>query len=151
MQDSQLTDEVPLTPLYVLMFPSEFSVGLEATFSSHSKMKTTSALLDKTCQIKVLYCLPMLCCDNSLYNPGPQWKFPFGICEGPVKCNQRGIQCDYCDKWYKGVDPVAVSAKEASNLRKKTMDVKPSKAIVCNTAKVIYLKINQPFKELLQC
>ena len=48
----------------------------------------------------------------------------------------------------KGVDPVAASAKEASNLRKKTKDVKPSKATVCNTAKEIYLKINQPFKEL---
>ena len=22
------------------------------------------------------------------------------VSEGPVKCNQRGIQCDYCDKWY---------------------------------------------------
>ena len=43
---------------------------------------------------------------------------------------------------------MATSAKEASNLRKKTKDVRPSKATVRNTAKEIYLKINQPFKEL---
>lgn len=33
-------------------------------------------------------------------HPGPQWKFPCGVCDKPVKRNQKGIQCDNCDKWY---------------------------------------------------
>ena len=37
---------LPLTPSHVLTFPRAFSVGLEATFSSHSKMKTRSAILE---------------------------------------------------------------------------------------------------------
>ena len=32
-------------------------------------------------------------------NPGPV-KYPCGICERPVKYNQRGIQCDFCNKWH---------------------------------------------------
>ena len=41
----------------------------------------------------------------------------------------------------RGVDPVAASEKEAAKA------VKPSQATVRDTAKEIYLKINQPFKE----
>ena len=41
-------------------------------------------------------------------NPGPtstiaktpRWKFPCGICEKPVKINQKGICCDTCDRWF---------------------------------------------------
>ena len=42
-------------------------------------------------------------------NPGPAlpkrkpvYKFPCGVCEKPVKCNQKGIQCDEinCQKWH---------------------------------------------------
>lgn len=36
-------------------------------------------------------------------NPGPAkpvYKFPCGICEKPVKSNQRGVQCDDCDVWF---------------------------------------------------
>ena len=32
-------------------------------------------------------------------NPGP-CKYPCGICATPVKINQRGIQCDFCDVWH---------------------------------------------------
>jgi len=33
-------------------------------------------------------------------NPGPRnWKFPCGICEKPVKSNDKGIFCDVCQKW----------------------------------------------------
>ena len=33
-------------------------------------------------------------------NPGPRhWKYPCGICSGPVKSNQRGVQCDVCAYW----------------------------------------------------
>lgn len=41
-----------------------------------------------------IYCHP---------NPGPAkpvYKFPCGICEKPVKSNQRGVQCDDCDVWF---------------------------------------------------
>ena len=48
----------------------------------------------------------------------------------------------------KGVDPLSVSLKEATNLRRVTKKLKPSKATLQETAKNIYLKINQPFKDL---
>lgn len=48
----------------------------------------------------------------------------------------------------KGGDPVSASVKEAANLRKSSKAVKPSKTTVKDTAKNIYLKINQPFKDL---
>ena len=31
-------------------------------------------------------------------NPGPV-RFPCTVCQKPVKCNQRGIQCSICDNW----------------------------------------------------
>ena len=31
-------------------------------------------------------------------NPGPA-RFPCTVCARPVRVNQRGIQCDGCDKW----------------------------------------------------
>ena len=33
-------------------------------------------------------------------NPGPQFKFPCGNCEKPVKSNQCGLLCSTCKKWY---------------------------------------------------
>ena len=48
----------------------------------------------------------------------------------------------------KGVDPMSVSLKEAAKLRKLTKQPKPSKATLQETAKNIYLKINEPFKDL---
>lgn len=50
----------------------------------------------------------------------------------------------------KGVDPMSVCAKEATNLRKATKPTctKPSKTTLQETAKNIYFKINEPFKQL---
>ena len=48
----------------------------------------------------------------------------------------------------KGVDPMSVSLKEATTLRKVTRQFKPPKATLQETAKNIYLKINEPFKDL---
>ena len=31
-------------------------------------------------------------------NPGPV-RFPCTVCQKPVKCNQRGIQCSICANW----------------------------------------------------
>ena len=42
--------------------------------------------------------LLFLCGDIKL-NPGPV-KYPCGKCSKPVKSNQKGIQCDFCDYWY---------------------------------------------------
>ena len=41
----------------------------------------------------------MLCGDMPL-NPGPNWRYPCGVCEKPVKKNQKGLQCDSCDLWH---------------------------------------------------
>lgn len=48
----------------------------------------------------------------------------------------------------KGADPVATCTKETGNLRKTTKTVKPSKKAIQDTAKSIYFKINEPFKNL---
>ncbi len=32
--------------------------------------------------------------------PGPNYKFPCGICHKPVKVNQKGILCDMCNLWH---------------------------------------------------
>ena len=32
-------------------------------------------------------------------NPGPNWKYPCLLCSKPVKINQQGICCDYCNLW----------------------------------------------------
>lgn len=45
-------------------------------------------------------------------------------------------------------DPVSTCAKEATNLRKAAKKVKPTKNTVQDTAKNIYLRINEPFKNL---
>ena len=33
-------------------------------------------------------------------NPGPVYKFPCGICQGPCKSNQNCVACDSCDTWF---------------------------------------------------
>ena len=33
-------------------------------------------------------------------NPGPNYKFPCGVCEKPCKSNQNCIACDSCDTWF---------------------------------------------------
>lgn len=29
----------------------------------------------------------------------PLWKFPCSVCCKPVKCNQKGLYCDLCNRW----------------------------------------------------
>ena len=33
-------------------------------------------------------------------NPGPNIKFPCGVCRKPCKSNQRAVACDTCDTWF---------------------------------------------------
>ena len=47
-----------------------------------------------------LLCKLLLLGGDVMLNPGPNWKFPCGKCEKPVKSNQKGIMCDFCDRWY---------------------------------------------------
>ena len=48
----------------------------------------------------------------------------------------------------KGSDPLSTCMREATCLRKAVKAVKPSKATIQDTAKNIYFKINEPFKNL---
>ena len=41
----------------------------------------------------------LLCCGDVEPNPGPNYKYPCTVCSYPMKCNQCGIQCSWCDKW----------------------------------------------------
>ena len=36
-------------------------------------------------------------------NPGPNYRFPCPKCDKPVKSNQKGLQCDKCDKWFHNI------------------------------------------------
>ena len=45
-------------------------------------------------------CKLILLCGDVALNPGPNYKYPCGICSKPVKCNQKGISCETCDTWY---------------------------------------------------
>lgn len=47
-----------------------------------------------------LLCKLLLLGGNVALNPGPNWKYPCGKCSKPVKSNQKGILCDFCDRWY---------------------------------------------------
>ena len=79
---------------------SSFGAGLEAIYRS-TRPNRLVAILDlpsKTMSSKLFFSLLLLSGDIHL-NPGPV-KYPCGICSKPVKINQRGIQCDFCDKWH---------------------------------------------------
>ena len=42
----------------------------------------------------------LILCGDILLNPGPRWQHPRGVCQKPVKKNQKGLQCDSCNLWY---------------------------------------------------
>ena len=42
----------------------------------------------------------LMLCGDILRNPRPEWKYPCGVGQKPVKSNQKGLQCDSCDLWY---------------------------------------------------
>ena len=48
-----------------------------------------------------LFLLSLLLLNGNIEtNPGPQYKYPCGVCSKAVKCNQKRIQCDTCEVWY---------------------------------------------------
>ena len=48
-------------------------------------------------------------------NPGPNWKYPCGVCSGPVRSNQKGIFCDVCNTWLH-TRCIGLSDRDYSNL-----------------------------------
>ena len=67
---------------------------------SRKGTRMPSAILDYNSNSRFATLNVLLTCGDINPNPGPQWKFPCGVCHKPVKSNQKGIQCDYCDRWY---------------------------------------------------
>ena len=78
-------------------------VGSEAFYRSslfriaHGGMSQVTS--NKKMSMRVVLSM-LLLNGNVETNPGPQYKYPCGDCAKPVKCNQKGIQCDMCDIWY---------------------------------------------------
>ena len=68
--------------------------GLEALHRSLSKPKQSAILF--TGQFKKFLVLALLLLGGDVeLNPGPNFKYPCGMC-----VNQRGVQCDICDCWF---------------------------------------------------
>ena len=67
---------------------------------SRKGTRMPSAILDSKCKSRFVTLYILLICGDINPNPGFQWKFPSGVCHKPVKSNHKGIQCDYCDRWY---------------------------------------------------
>ncbi len=42
----------------------------------------------------------LLACGDVHPCPGPNYKYPCGVCHKPVKVNQKGILCDTCNLWH---------------------------------------------------
>ena len=59
-----------------------------------------TAILDAKPKSRLVVLNILLLCGEVDPNPGPQWKYLCGVCSKPVKSNQKGILCDYCDRWY---------------------------------------------------
>lgn len=70
--------------------------GLEAIYSHNRFARALSRCSYSTVTKK--YLLTVLLLDGDIHlNPGPNWKYPCGTCNKPVKRNQKGTQCDHCD------------------------------------------------------
>ena len=68
--------------------------------SGKIKTNKTEAPILSLSQRKKHFLLLMLMIAGDIHiNPGPNWKHPCQVCGKPVKCNQRGICCDYCELW----------------------------------------------------
>ena len=74
-------------------------IGFEAIYSQNRLNRTSSTCSSLTVIKRLLLSLLLLGGDIQL-NPGPNWRYPCGVCNKPVKRNQKGIQCDHCDLWY---------------------------------------------------
>lgn len=83
----------------VLASTEPFITGLEAFYSYDRFTKESSTSTSSRVFKRLLLSLLLLAGDIQL-NPEPNWKFPCGSCNKPVKKNQKGFQCDHCNLWY---------------------------------------------------
>ena len=89
------------------MFNSSFrsnylSVPARKEFKLHlqCKRRTRSATANPVPRDRDQSCLLLIICAGDVeMNPGPG-KFPRGVCDKPVRGNQKGIQCDNCNIWF---------------------------------------------------
>ncbi|XP_015763562.1 PREDICTED: uncharacterized protein LOC107342574 [Acropora digitifera] len=83
----------------VLASTEPFLTDLEAFYSYDRFTKESSTSTSSRVFKRLLLSLLLLAGDIQL-NPEPNWKFPCGSCNKPVKKNQKGFQCDHCNLWY---------------------------------------------------
>ena len=72
-------------------FPPNVNKGLNKGKSPHRCKQT-----EKTFSLLFI----LLSCGDISLNPGPNYKYPCGLCEKPVRKKQHGILCDGCDLWH---------------------------------------------------
>ena len=48
---------------------------------------------------KYLLCRILILSGDIPTNPGPNYRYPGGVCSKPVKSNRKGIFCDVCELW----------------------------------------------------
>ena len=87
---------VSLGPTAVLLL--EWVAGVNVYSRKGTRMPSAILNSNGNSRFATLYIL--LICSDINPNPEPQWKCPRGVCHKPLKSNQKGIQCDYCDGWY---------------------------------------------------
>ena len=90
------------TSMYNLSNLDQFSSGSTAALTILFNLRSQRSAILKVrsgTQLRFLLILLLYCGDVEL-NPGPQWKYPCGICRKPDKQNQQGIQCDECQTWF---------------------------------------------------
>ena len=98
-----LKHDPKLQEVFISPYLAQFSLW-EASYHLES-MTTRSAILMKLTSssqdISGLNILSLLIlCGDISSNPGPNWKYPCGVCLKPVKINQKGLLCDSCESWY---------------------------------------------------
>ena len=95
-------DELSLTEQWkvseLLSRPTRLQMAATGKGAIKRKNFVSSTRTVSQSNTKYLLVIMMLAGDIQM-NPGPNWKFPCGICSRPVRSNQRGICCDNCDGW----------------------------------------------------
>ena len=84
----------------------------EEAYARHSSRRDKSNMAPELCARNLLYGLLLLCGDV-LENPGPA-KNLCGLCDKPVKRNQKAVECEECFKWYH-VKCTSITAKSYEN------------------------------------
>ena len=100
------TEDDPHLPGYIIISPvliqfklNQASLLVAETCAVHRIV--TIIRLNSTTNNLSLFLLRLIILSGDIsLNPGPNWRYPCGVCKNPVKSNQNGLQCDSCDTWY---------------------------------------------------